>query len=86
MAKNEPVCKFRLSRISVAVWENVSGDGATWYRVSITRCWKDGDEWRETTSFDSEDLPIVAEAAMLAHSWIWEQQVSRCREKVEQAA
>ena len=86
MAEKKPVHRIRLGRISAAIWRNKSERGAEWYRVGITRSWKQDEEWRETASYDVEDLPVVAQAAMMAHAWIWEQQASRSQEKAAEVA
>jgi hypothetical protein len=80
MAEKKPVHKIRLGRISAAIWRNKSDRGGQWYRVGITRSWKHDDEWRETTSYDLEDLPVVSQAAQMAHAWIWEQKCSHILE------
>ena len=42
-------------QLEAAVWEN-EGE-RTWYNVSLTKSWKDGDDWKKTSaSFGSEDL------------------------------
>ena len=86
MAEKKPVHKIRLGRITATIWRNESDKGGVWYRVNITRSWKDGDEWRETTGYDLEDLPVVSQAAMMAYSWIWEKQVSQNQVKGPEVA
>ncbi len=34
----------------------------------------DGDEWKVTSSFRRDDLPIVSKAADMAYARIWEQE------------
>ena len=82
MAKNEPAHKFRIGRISVVIWRNRSEQGSVWYRTEITRSWKNGDEWQESTSYNLEDLLVVSHAAMLAGSWIWDQKVAQRQDAV----
>ena len=45
----------------------------TRHNVTIERLYKDGDDWKSTTSFGRDDLPLVAKVADLAHSWIFAQ-------------
>jgi hypothetical protein len=40
--------------------------------VTISRSYKDGDDWKETTSFGRDDLPLVAKAVDMAHTWIFQ--------------
>lgn len=73
MAQQRPAREFRLGRIRAAVWLNQSGQGDAWYSVTVTRSYKDGDEWKDTTSYRRDDLPLVAKVADLAFAWIWDQ-------------
>ena len=69
--KKRPVHEVRMGRIKAAIWENESDNG-TFYNVAISRLYKDGNEWRDSTSFGREDLPLVAKVADRAHTWIYE--------------
>jgi len=42
-----------------------------WYSVSISRVYREGDAWKDTTSFGRDDLPLVSKAAEIAYAWIW---------------
>ena len=75
MAKSDskkPANEIRLGRIKATIWANDSDNG-TRYNVSIVRIYKDGDEWKEATSFGRDELLLVAKIADMAHSWIYEQ-------------
>jgi len=71
-AKAKPVHEVRLGRIKAAIWANETDNGVR-HNVTITRLYKDGDEWKTSTSFGREELPLVAKVADLAHSWIYQQ-------------
>ena len=58
-ASNQPIEKFQLRGISASVFENVSDKGATFYKVSIVRTFKDGKEFKSNSVFGREDLPVV---------------------------
>lgn len=73
--KDEPVHRIPLGRIVAAIWANKAKDGRVWFNVTITRSFKDGDQWRDTSTFGRDDLPIVAKAADMAYAWIWGQEV-----------
>lgn len=66
-----PVHEIRLGRIKAAIWENETRDG-TRHNVSLTRLYKDGNTWKDTTSFGRDDLPLLAKVADLAHTWVYE--------------
>jgi hypothetical protein len=75
MAKQEkkrPVHEVRFGRIKAAIWENETDNGVR-HNVSICRLYKEGEQWKDTTSFNRDDLPLVAKVADMAHSWIYEQ-------------
>lgn len=68
--KTRPVHEVRVGRIRAAIWENETQNGAR-HNVTISRLYKDGDEWKDTASFGRDDLPLVAKVTDLAHSWIF---------------
>ena len=56
---NKPVQSFRLKGVTASVFANQSED-STFYKVTLQRSYKQGDEWKTTTSFGRDDLPIVS--------------------------
>jgi hypothetical protein len=73
MAKaNKPVHEIRLGRIKAAIWENDTQNG-TRHNVTLSRLYKDGDQWKDSSSFGRDDLPLVGKVTDLAHTWIFEQ-------------
>ena len=70
--KVRPVREIRLGRIRAAIWENETQIG-TRHNVTLSRLYKDGDEWKDSSSFGRDDLPLVAKVADQAHSWIFAQ-------------
>lgn len=70
--KSRPVHEVRLGRIRAAVWENETQNG-TRHNVTLSRLYKDGEEWKDSTSFGRDDLPLVGKVVDMAHSWIFEQ-------------
>lgn len=70
--KKKPVHEARMGRIKAAVWENDTSNG-TRYGVTFTRLYKDGDQWKDSTSFGRDDLPLLAKVADQVHTWIFEQ-------------
>jgi hypothetical protein len=72
MAKQKPAHEIRLGRVKGTIWANETDNG-TRYNVSVSRLYKDGEEWKQTTSFGRDDLPLVAKVVDLAHLWIYEQ-------------
>jgi hypothetical protein len=48
-------------------------ENGTRHNVTFTRLYKDGDDWKTSSSFGRDELPLVAKVADLAHSWIFQQ-------------
>ena len=72
MPKVKPVHEVRLGRIKAAIWRNDTQNG-TLYNVTIVRLYKDGNQWKDATSFGRDDLPLVAKVADQVHTWIFGQ-------------
>ena len=56
----KPVKVFRSRGVSASVFANQAksdGRDITFHKVSLQRTYKDGDEWKTTTSFSRDDLP-----------------------------
>lgn len=70
--KARPVYEVRLGRVRAAIWENDTQNG-TRHNVTVSRLYKDGDNWKDSTSFGRDDLPLVAKVVDTAHSWIFQQ-------------
>ena len=67
----KPVHEIRLGRIKAAIWENETQNG-TRHNVTLSRLYKDGENWKDSSSFGRDDLPLVAKIADQAHSWIFQ--------------
>lgn len=72
MASSKPVHEIRLGRIKAAIWENSTQNG-TRHNVTVSRLYKDEDQWKDSQSFGRDDLPIVAKVMDMAHTWIFQQ-------------
>lgn len=70
--KQKPVHEVRLGAIKAAVWKNETENGAR-YNTTVSRIYKDGDEWASTDSFGRDDLLTLGKVADLAHTWIHQQ-------------
>ena len=67
--KNKPIHEVRLGFIKAAVWKNETETG-TRYNATLSRLYKDGDQWASTESFGRDDLLLLAKVADQTHSWI----------------
>ncbi|WP_417377290.1 hypothetical protein [Gimesia maris] len=66
-----PVHEVRMGRIKAIIWENETREGIR-HNVSLTRIYKDGETWKDSSSFGRDDLPLVAKVADLAHTWVYD--------------
>jgi hypothetical protein len=73
--KTKPVHSIRFGAIEAAIWKN-QNETSTWFNVTITRSYKEGEGFKETTSFGRDDLPLVSKVSSLAHTWIFQQKKS----------
>ena len=71
-APKKPIHEIRMGRIKAAIWENQTAQGVR-HNVSLSRIYKDGNQWKDSTSFGRDDLPLVEKVAAKAHDWIFEQ-------------
>ena len=64
-----PVHEIRLGAIKATIWQNETSIG-TRHNVTVSRLYKDGDDWKQTESFGRDDLLLLAKVVDQAHSWI----------------
>lgn len=78
MPRNKkPIATFRLGRIRAAVWENDTAKGQM-CNVTFERVYLENEEWKSSTTFGRQDLPLIAQLADEALVYIY-------RRKREQA-
>lgn len=70
--KQQPAHEIRMGAIKATIWENQTQTG-TRHNVTVSRIYKDGDEWKQTESFGRDDLQLLAKVVDLAHTWIFQQ-------------
>ena len=71
MSSKKPIHEIRLGRIKAAIWEN-EGENGIRYNVTLTRLYKNGKaEWRDSTTFGRDDLPLVEKVCHMTHLWIF---------------
>ena len=73
MTNQKPVAEVRTGRVKAAIWRNET-EGRTRHNVTFSRLYKDGEQWKTTQSFGSNDLLVLAKVADQAHSRIFELQ------------
>ncbi|MFO0966145.1 MAG: hypothetical protein U0793_11255 [Gemmataceae bacterium] len=64
---NKPIRVFRRRGVKVAVFENHTADGGVFHKAVAQKIYREGDEWRTTTSYSRDDLPIAQ--LLLGQAW-----------------
>ena len=75
MGKKQPAHEVKLGRIRVTVWANETEDHDVWFNAVVTRLYKSGNSWKETTTLRHDDMPVAMKAIDMAYTWIWAKHV-----------
>lgn len=80
----KPIETIRLRGVSASIFANkamVEGREVTFHKVSVQRAYKDGDEWKHTSSFGRDDLPVVNMVLQRAWEFILDTEASRGKDE-----
>lgn len=66
---NQPVHQIRHGAISASVWQQDTEKGPV-FNVTFQRSYKDGDAWKNSTSFGRQNLLVISLIAARAFEWI----------------
>ena len=66
-----PTHEIRRGLIKARIWRKRTRSGPR-HSVAVTRLYRNGDQWKESTRFGRDDLPLVAFVIDLAHTWIYQ--------------
>ena len=69
--KTKPADEIKLGSIVATIWKNESASGS-YFNVTVTRLYKDGDTWKRSESFGRDDLLLVAKVIDLSHTRIYQ--------------
>ena len=70
--KQKPVHTVRMGKVKASIWANQSDKGITRHNVTVCRIYKAGDEWKESSSFGRDEIPLLAKVLDQAHTWMFE--------------
>jgi hypothetical protein len=68
-SNNQPVHKIRHGPISASIWTQDTDRGPL-FNVTFQRSYKDGEVWKNSTSFGRNNLLVVSLIAARAFEWI----------------
>jgi hypothetical protein len=69
---NKPAHEIRLGSVRATIWTNETEKGLM-YNTTFERSYRDGNDWKSSTSFGQGDLLNLAFVAEQAMRWIIEQ-------------
>ena len=82
----KPVATFRRRGVAVSVFANqieVEDKLVTFHKVAIQRIYRDGDEFKSTTGFGRDDLPILSLLVSQAWEFILDRETGRAADEAE---
>ena len=77
---NLPAHEVRMGKIVAAIWAHDTQYGPR-HNVTLTRIYKEGEEWKRSDSFGRDDLLLVCKVLDRAHNWIFQQEQVRVSEE-----
>jgi hypothetical protein len=83
-SSQKPIKTIRLRGVSASIFANpakVDGRDITFHKVSIQRAYKDGDDWKHTSSFGRDDLPVVSTVLRRAWEFILDTEAAKSRDE-----
>ena len=70
---NKPVHEITDGLLRAAIWQQ-DGEHGPHYSVTFRRRYKDGEEWKDSSSYGRDDLLPLRELNREAYDWIRQQQ------------
>ena len=68
----QPVHEVRRGLIKVRIWRKRSRSGLH-HTVVVSRLFRNGDVWKESSRFGRDDIPLLRLALDEAYTWIFRQ-------------
>ena len=57
--ENKPKMSIRAGAVRAAIWENETEKGVRYPTISLSRSYREGEEWREAHTYNRDDLMRV---------------------------
>lgn len=64
-----PLKTFRIGAVKASIWKNET-EGRIFFSTKITRQYKDGEDWKETNSYNHDELLSIGKLAERAEAYI----------------
>jgi hypothetical protein len=80
---NRPVQTIRYGSVRAAIWKrevDLGNNSRPMYSVTFTHSYKDGNDWKESSSFGPDDLLTLSKIANEAHTFIHQHRAARMPE------
>lgn len=71
-SNTQPVHQIRHGAVSASIWRQETDKGSL-FNVTFQRSYKEGDAWKNSTSFGRNNLLVVSLIAARAFEWIGNQ-------------
>ena len=65
----KPVMELRRGLIKARIWQRRSRNGVR-HSLYVVRLFRNGDQWKESTRFGRDDLPLIRLLLDEAHVWM----------------
>jgi len=82
----KPIKVFRLRGVSASVFKNAAKSDdrdVSFFKVSLQRTYKDGDDFKTTTSFSRDDLPVAEHLLRKAWEFVLESEAASRKDSKE---
>ena len=66
----QPIHELRRGLIKVRIWRKETRSGLR-HTVAVTRLFRNGDVWKESSRFGRNDIPLIRLVLDEAHTWIF---------------
>lgn len=74
---NGPERTIRIGAVEASIFLNSTKEGRTFRNVQIRRRYRDGEQWKLSSSFTLNDLPVLLQVAKLALDWVAQNEATR---------
>ena len=78
---NAPVFTQRRKGVNVSVFENQLQEGKAFFKASLQRTYKEGEEFKTTNSLSRDDIPVAMLLLQKAYEFVLDSEAKRSKEE-----